>query len=88
MIFSRALTLAALPLLAVATHGLRKARTTSSPCSTGSLLCCSSVEQVRSARHRPCASPSAQHETDIPTCSPLAPPGSRLQRPRYSGCSR
>ncbi|KAI0713778.1 fungal hydrophobin-domain-containing protein [Earliella scabrosa] len=45
MIFSRALTLAALPLLAVATHGLHKARTTSSPCSTGSLLCCSSVEQ-------------------------------------------
>ena len=84
MIFSRALTLAALPLLAVATHGLRKARTTSSPCSTGSLLCCSSVEQVRSASPKP----SAQRDTDMPSCSRLAPPGSRPQRPTYSGCSR
>ena len=46
MILSRALAFAALPLLAVATHGLHKARTNSGACSTGTLQCCESVGQV------------------------------------------
>ncbi|KAI0738059.1 fungal hydrophobin-domain-containing protein [Daedaleopsis nitida] len=40
---SRALILAALPLLAVATHGLYKTRTDQSSCSTGTALCCKEV---------------------------------------------
>ena len=51
MILSRALAFAALPLLAVATHGLHKARTNSGACSTGTLQCCESVGQVCSARY-------------------------------------
>ena len=51
MIFSRALTLAALPLLAVATP--LEVRQSGSSCSTGAIQCCNEVQSVSRRGYRP-----------------------------------
>ncbi|KAI0713768.1 fungal hydrophobin-domain-containing protein [Earliella scabrosa] len=75
MILSRALAFAALPLLAVATHGLHKARTNSGACSTGTLQCCESVGQSSSpALANMLEAVGIQLGADVPvglTCTPI-----------------